>query len=304
MRIHDDWATPAFDLRPAAPGTGPFTGRELLRRWWEHRRPVAAELALVEGDGALLPLCRVDGAVSFLGEADLFDYHSPLGGGVPELVAGYVQGLPAGTRVRFDSLPEAAAELMAKGLDHAGLTADAAQHEVTAVVDLPADFEEYLAGLDKKQRHEVRRKERRFERMVGAPRLATDTSPAGLAHFIRMHRQAPGDKGAFMTEPVAVFFASLLDVPGAKVDLLVPDGGGDPVAAAVGFATDGAYFLYNSAYDPDHAAASPGVVLLTELIRRAIERGATRFDFLKGDEEYKFRLGAAARPLFVLEATR
>ncbi len=304
MRVHDDWATPAFDLPPAAAGTGPFTGRELLRRWWEHRRPAGARLELVEGDAGLLPLCRADGAVGFLGEEDLFDYHSPLGAGVPELVAGYVDGLPAGTRVRFDSLPEAAAELVAKGLDHAGLAAEASQHEVTAVVDLPGDFEAYLAGLDAKQRHEVRRKERRFERMVGAPRLVTDTSPAGLAHFVRMHRQAPGEKGSFMTGPMAAFFASLLDVPGAKVDLLVSDGGGDPVAAAVGFATDGAYFLYNSAYDPAHAAASPGVVLLTELIRRAIERGAGRFDFLKGDEEYKFRLGAVRRPLYALEADR
>ncbi len=304
MRVHDDWATPAFDLDPVAPGTGPFTGRALLRRWWEHRRPAGADLALVEGDGGLLPLCQADGTVAFLGEADLFDYHSPLGDGVPELTAGFVGGLSAGTRVRFDSLPEAAAELMVKGLDHAGITTDARQHEVAAIVELPGDFEEYLAGLDKKQRHEVRRKERRFERLVGAPRLVTDTTPAGLAHFVRMHRQAPGEKGAFMTDPMAEFFASLLDVPGAKVDLLVTDGGGDPVAAAMGFATDGAYFLYNSAYDPSHGAASPGVVLLTELIRRAIERGAGRFDFLKGDEEYKYRLGAVPRPLFVLEATR
>ncbi len=304
MRVHDDWETPAFDLPPAAARTGPFTGRALLRRWWDHRRPAGATLDLVEGDAGLVPLCRIDGAVAFLGEEDLFDYHSPLGDGVPELVAGYVDGVPVGTRIRFDSLPETAAELVAKGLDHAGLPAEAGQHEVTAVVDLPGDFEDYLAGLDKKQRHEVRRKERRFERLLGAPQLVTDTTPAGLDHFVRMHRQAPGEKGSFMTEPMAAFFASLLDVPSAKVDLLVPDGGSAPVAAAVGFATDGAYFLYNSAYDPSHGDASPGVVLLTELIRRAIERGAERFDFLKGDEDYKFRLGAARRPLYALEAVR
>ncbi len=302
MRVHDDWATPAFDLRPVAVATGPFTGRELLRRWWEHRRPPGAELALVEGEGGLLPLHVADRVAAFLGEEDLFDYHSPLGEGVPELVASFADSQPAGTRLRFDSLPGDAADLVAKGLDHAGLAAEARQHEVSAVVALPGGFEDYLAGLDKKQRHEVRRKERRFERLLGSPRLVTDTSPAGLASFVALHRQSPGEKGEFMTPAMEAFFDSLLDVPGAKVDLLVPDSG-PAVAAAVGFATEAGYFLYNSAYDPEHRDASPGVVLVSELIRRAVERGAARFDFLKGDEDYKFRLGAEARPLYLLEAT-
>jgi len=51
------------------------------------------------------------------------------------------------------------------------------------------------------------------------------------------------------------------------------------------------------------ADALPGVVLVHELIESAIASGRTRFDFLKGDETYKVRLGAAARQLFTLEGT-
>ena len=43
---------------------------------------------------------------------------------------------------------------------------------------------------------------------------------------------------------------------------------------------------------------SPGVVLLGRLIELTIERGQSLFDFLKGDEHYKYRLGAEARPLY------
>ena len=46
--------------------------------------------------------------------------------------------------------------------------------------------------------------------------------------------------------------------------------------------------LYNSGFDPGRAALSPGLVLLTHLIRDAIARGKTRFDFLRGEERYKY----------------
>jgi len=42
-------------------------------------------------------------------------------------------------------------------------------------------------------------------------------------------------------------------------------------------------------------------VLLALLIEDAIMQGMAVFDFLKGDEVYKFRLGARRRPLYVIE---
>ena len=73
------------------------------------------------------------------------------------------------------------------------------------------------------------------------------------------------------------------------------------VAAAMAWSDDSGYYLYNSAFDPAHGDASPGVVLVSMLIERAIEEGLAVFDFLKGDEHYKIRLGAGERQLFVLE---
>ena len=95
------------------------------------------------------------------------------------------------------------------------------------------------------------------------------------------------------------FFRALLDVEGSVVSVLM--GGERPAAAAFGFEDDGAYYLYNSGYDPDLGAASPGVVLVEQLVRYAAGSGRTTFDFLKGDEAYKYRMGATARPLFALE---
>ncbi|MBS1195573.1 MAG: family N-acetyltransferase, partial [Actinobacteria bacterium] len=86
----------------------------------------------------------------------------------------------------------------------------------------------------------------------------------------------------------------------ASLDLLA-GADGAPVAAALGFQDEEAYYLYNSAYDPAAAGASPGVVLVDLLVERAAEDALGRFDFLKGDEAYKLRLGGRPRPLFVVE---
>ena len=47
--------------------------------------------------------------------------------------------------------------------------------------------------------------------------------------------------------------------------------------------------------------ASPGIVLFSAMIENEIERGAEIFDFLKGDEQYKFKHGAEPRQLYAIE---
>lgn len=300
MDLHSDWATPAFDLGPAAPATGPFPHRVFLRAWWEHCRPAGAELLLADRGDTLVPLYRHDGRLEFLGDPDLTDYHSPLGTRVPAAVEELAAAVPPGTPFRFDSLPAEAAGAVGTGLAAAGLPTRARQHEVAAVLDLPDDPERYLGSLDKKQRHEVRRKRRRFESVRGTPRLEREQGPEAVETFVAMHRRAGGDKGSFMSPDRVHFFAALRYEAGAVVDV-VRDGEGAPVAAAFGFEDADGYYLYNSAYEPDAADASPGIVLVHLMIEHAIRRGLPRFDFLKGSEPYKFRLGARPRPLSRLD---
>jgi CelD/BcsL family acetyltransferase involved in cellulose biosynthesis len=209
--------------------------------------------------------------------------------------------LPQGISLDFDSLPADAADLLMAGLSEAGLAPVAAVHQGAAVLEVRGDFEMYLAGLDKKQRHETRRKTRRFTEMLGAPRLLRRHGPAAIARFTAMHRLADGDKGTFMDASMEAFFAGLHADAGAVIDFLHGDDD-DPVAAAFGFEDSAAYYLYNSAYEPEAGAASPGIVLVSELIRQTTEADLGRFDFLKGDEVYKYRLGAVTRPLWRITA--
>jgi CelD/BcsL family acetyltransferase involved in cellulose biosynthesis len=52
---------------------------------------------------------------------------------------------------------------------------------------------------------------------------------------------------------------------------------------------------YLSGYDPDLAALGLGTVLVGHAIAEARREGCARFDFLRGQESYKFRWGAANR---------
>jgi CelD/BcsL family acetyltransferase involved in cellulose biosynthesis len=298
-RTHDDWTSAGFTQPPVADAVGPFAGSALLEAWWHLRGK--GTLAIVESSDALFATEECDTTIRLVGEADLFDYHSPLGAGAADLIAAWARDLPSGINLELDSLPGEAADSFMNGLRAAGLAPVAEVHESAAVVDLPDDFDAYLALLGKKQRHETRRKSRRFGEILGPPRLEREAGKVAVARFAEMHRLADGRKGAFMSAEMETLFAAFHQA-GGVIDFLYGDGA-DPVAAAFGFEDDGAYYLYNSAYDPDAGAASPGIVLVSELIKQATAKGKTRFDFLKGDEVYKYRLGAAARPLWRITAT-
>ena len=72
----------------------------------------------------------------------------------------------------------------------------------------------------------------------------------------------------------------------------------------IGFSFEGTYSLYNSAFDRKWQQLAPGMVLVAEDIRQAIEEGCSVFDLLKGDYAYKYRFGARPRRIARLEVER
>ena len=302
MRVHQDWDTAAFRLPTVADHLGPFPGPDFLRAvTGDHSRN---RLELVESQDGLLPLQRDGRTVRMAGPASLTDYHSPRGGRVPELVAEWWGSQEAGTTLLWDSLPGRAARAVSEGLVLAAADPVCEQTEVAAVLHLPPTFDEYLQLVGKKERHEIRRKTRRYHRGIGHRTILTQLDPGWeFEEFVRLHKLATGAKGQFMDEETTPLFRQLADLPGWRVDLL-ETGDGQASACVFGYSDTDCYYLYNSSFDPAHSAVSPGVVLLTSLIEKAIDEGLTRFDFLKGAETYKRRLGAVHRPLYTVSCQR
>jgi CelD/BcsL family acetyltransferase involved in cellulose biosynthesis len=301
MTLLDRFPNEGFDLTPLAPRVGPFPTAEFLTAWWEEFRPEARMVIISTGDG-VLPLMELAGVLQFIGDSDLTDYHSPLGAlaGPVAILATLIDRTAS---LDLDSLPGEAAAAITESLSLTGLRPKMSEQTVARVLSLPASIEEYHGMLGKKERHELRRKRRRYEEQVGPATLHTETGPGfGFDEFVRLHRLAPGDKGSFMTGERQKFFSRLADQEGWRVDYLM--NGGAATACLFGWTDGSDYYLYNSSFDPAVQAASPGQVLLIGMIEHAITEGWGVFDFLKGDENYKARLGAIPRPLFRVEASR
>lgn len=297
MKVH--WPVAASSLSPVAGMVGPFASPVWLQTWAEHRG--TGDLVVAATDESLVALIVSPDGVEFAGDHDVTDYHSPLGSpAVPALVK-FIADLPDGLPLSLDSLPEPAATGVASALRDAGHAPTIRQHAITAVLDLPESFDDYLMSIGKKERHELRRKRRRFDAEAGPARLERRSGLEAVSLFARLHRGSAGDKGAFMNDDMEAFFLALHTDAGAVIDVLV-DGADRPVSAVFSFEDEEGFYLYNSAYESEARHLSPGNVMLSHLIERSIAAGHTVFDFLKGDEQYKFRLGASERPLYVVEA--
>jgi CelD/BcsL family acetyltransferase involved in cellulose biosynthesis len=296
----DGFPDEGFDLAPTVPKVGPFPTAAFLRAWWEEIRP-EAQMFVVNTEDGVLPLMQSSGVVQFLGDTDLADYHSPLGQDIDGPVRILAALQSPGMSIDLDSLPVEGALPIAESLSKSGLFPKMSEQTIAMVLHLPESIDAYYSMIGKKERHELRRKGRRYEEQIGPATISTDTGAGfGFDEFVRLHRLAPGNKGTFMTGERHRFFSKLAGQDGWRVDYL--DGPGGATACLFGWTDGSDYYLYNSSYDPAFQAASPGQVLLTGMIEHAITEGWGVFDFLKGDEAYKARLGATPRQLYRVEA--
>jgi CelD/BcsL family acetyltransferase involved in cellulose biosynthesis len=165
------------------------------------------------------------------------------------------------------------------------------------------DIELYLATLGKKERHEIRRKVRRAG-SVGEIRLRVSDDPlVELDGFIDLHQKRWGADGLFPPtkggDQSRVFIRRLFELfgPDGGLGLTFLTVGSRTIAAGVHFETADSLLFYNAGIDPDARALSPGVVMTYEYIKRALARGLRRFDFLRGDEPYKYEWGAIDEPI-------
>jgi CelD/BcsL family acetyltransferase involved in cellulose biosynthesis len=182
------------------------------------------------------------------------------------------------------------------------------QDALSLEIDLPAHWDEYLATLSSKQRHEVRRKLRRlFEEGQVEYRFTTDDTaiPATLDIFFRMFVESRQDKAAFLTEKMKSFFVLLADRMARKglLKLGTLFLNEQPLAEIMCFDYNRCLYLYNSGYDPNYTSLSAGLACKVLAIKASIEQGYQRFDFLKGAEPYKYRLGGKEVPLYRCQIT-
>ncbi len=183
--------------------------------------------------------------------------------------------------------------------------------DVSPYIELPSSFDEYLSGLSGKQRHELRRKMRRCEEKLGGvivddAAIASEESLAdAFEDFVRLHCLSNQRKANFWKGMRKKFFQEIVkrfrERGWLRLFFLRRKSTGEPVSSLMVFDYNGDFLLYNSGFNPSWKSASPGLTLVGMTIRLAIEEGKRRYDFLRGDEKYKFDLGGNPRGVFRVE---
>jgi hypothetical protein len=188
------------------------------------------------------------------------------------------------------------------------------QEDVCPVLTLDeADWDAYLATLGKKTRHEIRRKIRRAEAAGELAFQLQPPTPQTVDAFIDLHQARWGEEGLFPhTEGGARsrrFLHRLAELGALAGDRAQVQFGrlsvdGRAVFMTVGFDDGVSCYFYNAGMDPDAREISPGVTGTAAYIRDRMEAGRQRFDFLRGDEPYKYEWGAVDEPVHRLLVTR
>jgi CelD/BcsL family acetyltransferase involved in cellulose biosynthesis len=318
-----------------------FLTWEWQTTWWQHLGRARGPLYILAGRDAgrltaVIPLYLAGDAgrtLQVVGCIEVSDYLDLIvEAGREEEVYGYfLQWLQGPEAPEWDALDlcnqpgvSLGHTLLPELARAAGHSVEVFQEDVCPIITLPqpaegedpagAAWDAYLETLDKKERHEIRRKLRRLEREAPDAEvryvLGGLEVPAAVDTFIGLHRNSRSDKHAFMTPEMQEYFRAIAQVASDRgwLRLAFLDVGGESVASYFCFdygdaVTDGGpgcdVLVYNSGYDPASVPQlSPGWVLLAQVIQHAIALGRRHFDFLQGSEDYKHRFGGVDTPVF------
>ncbi len=310
----------------------PFLRFEYLQNWWETRGggewPADSQLVIISAHRddnlvgiAPLFLAQHEGHACLLnlGAIEISDFLNVLV--QPEDVGEFASGL-LDFLVLNPDLP-AWEKLDLYNILETSPIIDALKKEATArqwgfhaerlqpapFVSLPGDWETYLANIDKKQRHEIRRKMRRLEKADVESRwyIVKDaaTLDEEIQSFFDLMAQDP-QKAAFLTEAMQTYMRNLVHTTCEEgyLQLAFLEIDGHKAAAYLSFDYNNRIWVYNSGFDDQFLSWSPGWVLLSYLLQWANQNQRQAFDFLRGDEKYKYRFGAVDRFIRRITLTR
>jgi len=175
-------------------------------------------------------------------------------------------------------------------------------------IELPADWNDYLATLSKSHRKQLRRLQRNYldeGRAVMHSVEHLGDLPEALDILVDLHqrrRQALGEPGCFASARFQAFHREVMPelLRRGQLQLHWLELQRRPAAAEYQLAGSGVVYAYQAGVEPGLLDHQPGRLITLATLRRAIEQGFRAFDLLRGDEPYKAHFRAEPRPGLVV----
>ena len=161
--------------------------------------------------------------------------------------------------------------------------------ETMPVLNMLSSWSKYLSSLSSKKRHELRRKIKKAEGAELRELRAKD-----IFKLFELMESSSSDKRIFLEEEMKNFFSSLA-LYFEKIGALRLKGAfynNEIMGILFCFQMNDSVYAFNTGYNPDFGELSPGVVSFALDIKAGIDEGFTYYNFLRGEERFKFDLGA------------
>lgn len=239
----------------------------------------------------VVPLSIRDGVAHFTGGEEIADYLDAIGADTKKAAA-WKSILPTlqaqgATKLSLRNVPEGSGTLAYfRSLPKATV----AEEDVTPTIALPSSFDAYLENLNRKDRHELTRKMKKFENEHQLLSFHPRNGTAIDMNFLLQLMKHDPDKRTFLTSHMTEFFTELPKVFKGSLWQFVLTQENRIVACTVAFHADDSLLLYNSGFDPKYPGA--GWYIKVKTIAWAIEQGLSTYNLLQGNERYKYDLGA------------
>ena len=287
----------------------PFLNYEINKTWFNIFGENSNLKIFSDNKNFIAPMYFQKNVAYFCGGQDLFDYHD----------------LISNQKVNKESIKQLFDEILEKvnlielksiisGSKLHKFTSDIEKEyevkyineDVCPIISLPDTFENYLLQLSKKNRHEIRRKIRKFENNLEFEIIETDESNVDehLLEFLRLMKLNP-EKRNFLNQSRIEFMSKII-----KYAILSNIGNltfikieNEMVATSFEFKNNDKLFVYNSGYNDNYSEYSVGLLNHIYNIKNKISEYKF-IDFLRGPEEYKYRIGCINQDLITIKIKR
>ena len=296
------------------PTASAFSNRAVHEAWWIGYGAETTDISLAVYDAAgvlcaYLPLMLRPDGVRYLGATYHIDYATVLidlsdteiATAAADALVTHLFADTAALDLRRLRQADHAHELLMSALaNNATRTATLTIEDPAPAIDLTniTTFDEHLERINKKDRHEIRRKVRRGEG-AGVTISAKVHAVDDLAEFINLHRARWGHHGLFTEDEKGArdetFMRELFSrAPENLITIAVARNLEFGAFAAGLFLRDATGIRYwNAGGELAARALSPGILLFAHGLQMAISERKQTFDFLRGNESYKYEVGAA-----------
>lgn len=203
----------------------------------------------------------------------------------------------------FDHLREfsSSPKILQEAAKKMGFSCQLTEIGMSPFLNLKPTWEEYLVSLPHNERKEIKRKIKKLEVFQTKNFCFKEDFHQPMKDFYDLYRQSSSEK--IMDQKKENFYLRVAQnmAPTGWPQLCFLYLDRRPIASYFSFVFRKRLYLYNAGLSHEYRSLSPGTVLLAYMIREEIKSGRKVFDFLQGDERYKYDFGARDQKLFKVE---